>query len=485
MQSFKIYILLLSVFAVAGCKKYLEQEPNAQTPIKTTEDLEAIVNNARFFALDGVNYFLGNVTDHTELPSDWSDLGQDIFFYTFSKDAIAGNQNERSYSNTYRQIFIANVVLTYVDRVEGDAALKAELKADGHFIRAYAYWYLANAYCLPYAKGKTESEPGMTLKSTTDYEEPLQRATLKQTYDFILADLNEAMETSREDVDPKKPWRVSKKAVAAVLSRVHLTMGNYEEALSYANTALGSTRAQLVDYRTIKASPSPGIYTNPRDTLKYSELKDWREEKWLYWEEFYLPRMSQVFGSVPSPALLSLYDQQNDLRFKWFMIPKFNRVNNSSNDYYGYVAFQSPTSTFAPTGPTVGEMLLNKAEVLARKGDLQGAMAAVNTLRTKRLNTAAPLSATDRNDAVKKVIEERRREMPFSMRWYDIRRFSVNDDPTDDVTVSHTYWKVTGTTIDRTATLTYTLAPGSRQWALPIPDVAVTNSKGATRPNEY
>ena len=481
MKFFTLYISLLVCITISGCKKYLEEEPARQASIKTADQLETLVNNATFFAQDNVNLFLGNCTDHTELPSDWR-IDNDIFYYTFNIDQIAANLNERTYSGMYRQIFNANVVLTYAGEVDGDADLKEELKADAHFIRAYCYWFLANTYCMPYAQGKNEQEPGMTLKKSTDYEEPLQRSTLQQTYDLILADLTEAMKIAREDVDPKMPWRVSKKAVEALLSRIHLFMGNYDEALTHTNNALASTTAQLVDFHTIKAG-NPGIYTNPRDTLKYSELNDWRADKWLYWKEFYITRVSQVTSPVPSQGLLSLYDQNNDLRFKWFMIPKYNRVNGSTIPYYGYFFFNS--GSYIPTGPTVAEMLLNKAEILARKGDVAGAMDAVNILRAKRMNTAAPLSATDTDDAIKKVLDERRRELPFSFRWFDIRRFSVNNYPADDVTVSRTYWNVTGNTVDRTATQVYTIPSGSRMWTLPVPNLEIAQSKGVIQQNQY
>jgi hypothetical protein len=133
MKLFTLFILLLSFAIISGCKKYLEEEPARQSSIKTAEQLETLVNNATFFAQDQVNWFLGNLTDHTELPSDWP-YNDDIFNYTFHTEAIAANLNERTYSGMYRQIFNANVVLTYADEVEGDEALKKELKADAHFI---------------------------------------------------------------------------------------------------------------------------------------------------------------------------------------------------------------------------------------------------------------------------------------------------------------------------------------------------------------
>jgi hypothetical protein len=112
-------------------------------------------------------------------------------------------------------------------------------------------------------------------------------------------------------------------------------------------------------------------------------------------------------------------------------------------------------------------------------------MTAVNTLRLKRLINNDPLTASDKDDAINKVLEERRREMPFAMRWFDIRRFSVNDYPGDDVTVNHTFFKVGIGVVDTTTTVNYTLSPGSKRYAVPINGVEMDASQGQIIQNNY
>ncbi|ULT26833.1 RagB/SusD family nutrient uptake outer membrane protein [Sphingobacterium sp. E70] len=75
--------------------------------------------------------------------------------------------------------------------MSGDEASRRRVKADAHFIRAMSYWILVNNYCAPYAAANMNSL-GLPLKRTVDYEESLKRASLKETYDFILADIEEA-----------------------------------------------------------------------------------------------------------------------------------------------------------------------------------------------------------------------------------------------------------------------------------------------------
>jgi starch-binding outer membrane protein, SusD/RagB family len=501
MKILKLLILITIFLGFTGCEKFLAEEPLKQTSIQTADQLEALINNAQQFAYDGTpgiggqNGSAGYSTDDTEIPlQDFRNYPSgkwtidNLYFYTFKTDEIIGLSSDNVWNGEYKKIFTANLILESLSKVTGTDSVKNELRADAHFIRAYAYWVLVNHFCLPYKNDiKDVAGLGLPLKQTTNYEESFTRATLKETYDFIEADIAEAKKTIRDDVDLTKPWRVSKKAVEAFQSRFYLFLGNYDESLIHTNNALASANAVLVDFHTIVAG-TPANYTSPTATLAYSELNDWQANKHLYWKEFYYPHYSYQSSQwlLPSTALRSLYDQSNDLRFKWFMIPNSNRrftILSNPPGLYRYTVFFD--GRYIPTGPTVAEMLLNKAEISARKGDVAGAMTAINTLRAKRMNTAAPLTATDQADAILKVLEERRRELPFSFRWYDIRRFSVNDYPADDVTVTHTFFKVNVGSVDTTVTQNYTLAPGSKRYAVPINGVEIMASKNEITQNQY
>jgi hypothetical protein len=113
-------------------------------------------------------------------------------YYTFDiNNNIVGAASDGFWNGEYSKIFTANVILANVDNVTGSQAQKNSIKANAYFIRAYSYWNLANYYCLPYATGNMQSQ-GLPLKKTTIYTESLQRATLQQTYDFILSDITAA-----------------------------------------------------------------------------------------------------------------------------------------------------------------------------------------------------------------------------------------------------------------------------------------------------
>ncbi|MDN5287770.1 MAG: RagB/SusD family nutrient uptake outer membrane protein, partial [Mucilaginibacter sp.] len=118
-------------------------------------------------------------------------------------------------------------------------------------------------------------------------------------------------------------------------------------------------------------------------------------------------------------------------------------------------------------------------------GDFATAMTTVNLLRAKRLKTYVALTAIDKATALTQVLQERRRELPFSFRWWDIRRFSVNDDPSDDVVVTHTFFKMGVGTVDLTSTQTYTLPLKSTRYMVPINAVEISASQGQIEQNKY
>ncbi len=492
MKLIKIYILLITVLSFSACKKFLEEEPRKQASIKTVDQLEALLNNANLATTDEDDVSEAYSTDNAEITPDLykNNISRfqidPFYYYTFQTDLLASALSlDALWNGEYAKIFKANLVLYYVDAVTGDETKKAAVRADAHFMRAYSYWVLANHYCNHYKPGVNDNDPGLPLKTTIDYEEPLSRSTLKAVYDLIMADIVEAQKTPFNDVQDRLRWRLSKKTISAFLSRVYLFQGDYTKCIQYADEALGSQTVQLVDFKTILSAP-PENYTNPTATLNYSELNNWTNSKYLYWKELYYTRFTTTRSQwrVPSPSLIALYDQSNDLRYKHFIIPnggrRFNVVTPAS---YRYTMFD--VGLAIPSAPTIAEVLLNKAEAQARKNEIANAIQTVNILRAKRMNTVAPLTAVTQDEAIKAVLDERRREMPFVTRWYDIRRFAANDYAADDVTVTHNFFKISFGIVDVNSPQVYTLPVGSKRYAIPINGVEINASRGQIEQNQY
>ncbi|HEY8388795.1 MAG TPA: RagB/SusD family nutrient uptake outer membrane protein [Parasegetibacter sp.] len=487
-SKFSFSLILLAGF---GCKTFLSEEPVKQTSIKTVEQLQALVDNAGVAAhYQETNYTAGYSTDDTEITREEYAPNSARFnvtylnFYVWKVDEIVAAASDALWTAEWRKILVANTILDNLDNVTGSAEEKALVKADAHFRRAYSHWVLANYYCQPYSEANLNSM-GLPIKRSSSAEESLERGTLKEVYDFILEDLNEAMKVTRTDVNMLYPWRVTKKTVDAMLSRYYLFTGDYQKALDHANSALGSTTVKLMDYKTIVAG-APINYTNPAATVEVPEQYSWAASQFLFWPEFYYPVFTYIATQwyVPSANLRSLYEGQNDLRYKWWFVENGGRrFSVVTPEMFRYTIFND--GRFLPSGLTRAEMLLNKAEALARLNKPAEAMQAVNELRAQRFTTPTNLTAANKDEAITKVLQERRREMPFAFRWLDIRRFSVNDYPGDDVTITREFYKIENNVVDLNTPMTYTLPVGSKRYAVPINGVDIGASNGAIQQNQY
>ena len=501
--------VVLSILFLSSCAKvnnFLDEAPSKTTSlvVTTTAQLDALLNTYNSFYSEGNRTAIYSSDDYVltkalydARPGTFSSMAT-IEFMLWDIPFLPDDTREVFWSGEYRKIFTANMVLDYLDDVKGTEAEKAILKADAHFIRAYSYWVLANTYCLPYTDA-TKNDQGLPIKLTTSFEEPFARQPLSKAYELIEADLVEALKTT-VTLQTAKPrhWRASKAAVNGFAARYYLNRLNYQKAIDHSNAALAEYNV-LVDYNTEMRFGVPQTLTlnsgTPQQssfTIQYPYTHNNQIDftDMLGWKEFLYFRMlnHESWWYIPSQELINLYDEPHDLRFKYHFVEGYSYdrgMTKPSYDYPGYVFFFKDR---IPSGPTVAEMFLIKAEAMARTNDLAGAMTALNTLRAKRMTPGAwvNLTAATKDDAIKKVIDERRREIPFVQRWFDIRRYNNNEDPNDDVTLSKTFYPYTNSAVLNTQpVITYTLQKNSRRYAAPLPRTEIISSNGEIVQNNY
>ena len=142
---------------------------------------------------------------------------------------------------------------------------------------------------------------------------------------------------------------------------------------------------------------------------------------------------------------------------------------------------------FLGASPTIAEMYLTKAEALARQGSWNEAMNVIQTLRVSRFMEGSDfsLSATSQSEALTEILKERRRELPFVMRWYDIRRFAYNETPEDDVELRRTFYTIENGEVDFNTTKEYILSVKSNRYAQPILTQEIQRSRGQIQQNQY
>lgn len=441
MQKHLKYFLLIGCLAIiaGSCKKgWLDAKPDKKIVAPSTlEDYQAVLDNTN--EVFNVNQpGLGEIGsgDFYLLDNNWSSLytNTEKNAYTWAKDIYEGETYAQDWPAPYQQVFNADVVLEGLANIPEDASNKAErdaIKGSSLFYRAYAFYVLAQEFAKPYDKSSAATDPGIPLRLSSDVTIKSVRATVEQTYNQIIGDLKASIGLLQ--VTPKYKTRPSKPGAYAMLARTCLSMNDYANALLYADSCLQLSDT-LIDFDLL-------------DTTTYYPIPP------LNVEDLFNSTMINYFIFDPSNLIVDslLYQSYdtNDLRRRVYF-----------KDNGGHTSFRgSYSGNLLFGGLATDEVYLIRAECYARAGNAPAAMQDLNHLLKARWDSSfTPLAASDADDALRKVLTERRKELVFrGLRWTDLRR--LNMDPRFADTLTRV---VNGQT--------YTLLPGSQHYVLPIPD---------------
>ena len=193
---------------------------------------------------------------------------------TFSNGLItsADGDIESMFAGCYSRIATANYLIDKAATMASSESFTSEdkviinrYKAEGHFLRAYCYFFLADHYSEPYAEVDASKEgTGAMLVTkynpTGDITQYPSRSSLEATYTLIQNDLQAAYDGLKEfettdpsNVAPNAIY-LSSYAVAAMQARVALVKGDYATAFAKAKEVIGSgvyTLATLDNYASM------------------------------------------------------------------------------------------------------------------------------------------------------------------------------------------------------------------------------------------
>lgn len=437
-------MLLLGGLALASsCSKYTDIKTQGSLIPSAIDNYRYILNSTSTFE------YGGKMTDWAAADVAITDSAQqatiegysDYFFirnaYLWKSPVIElVTSHDPDWDNYYGRIFNCNIVTNEVPNSTGGTdSAKAELIAEALTHRADAYINLVNEYAKPYNSATASSDLGVPLVLTQDLSQKLNRVSVATIYNQIESDLKKAVLSL--PVASAYNTLPDKAAAYSLLARFYLLKSEYDNAGLYADSAL-ALQNTLNDLGTITTMP----YRKSDPEIIFGKIAGQ-----MYYYSPYILRLSD--------DMLNLLGT-SDMRYQLFTRDAATYLGSS---YTGrYFSREQITFEARNIGTSVPEMMLIKAEVLARAGNTSAAMDEVNLLRQKRFKAAdyVALTATDKNDAIVKVIEERRREfMCRLLPWMDQRR--LKDDPLFSKTYTRTWQGQT-----------YTLEPSSNRYVFPI-----------------
>lgn len=451
----KKYLIVLVAFIAlfTSCDNYVDIKTEGKLIPEETVNFRYLLNNSLVF-----NKYYGLVdvaSDDITMRDDHATLYQSRYtssfyrpylqVYKWADSIYYTGESDAQMELMYTSLYYSNVVIADVmDSNNGTYEEKLQLKGEAQVHRAFAFLNLVTIFGKAYDDSTSSTDLGIPIFTTPTVNEKIERATVKKVYETIISDLTDATNSGLIDVSTGRNMVYPSKASAyALLARTYLYMGNYTEALKYSELtlALKSTLLNLEDYIDTSDGSFPKSYEDP---------------------ELILSKQTTTYAG--SPLFLSMSDElinsfdTKDLRYQKYTRPVSTFTYGSLTEGRA-LCKEVLTGESRNAGPTVPEMMLIKAECLARANNASAAMEVINTLRKARFKASEyyDLTATDATDALDKVLAERRRELMGTggFRWADLKR--LNKESRYAKTISHKF-----------LTDTYTIAPGGNRYQFPF-----------------
>lgn len=365
--------------------------------------------------------------------------------YVWAEDIYAGDTGQ-DWIYGYMLIGSTNIVLdglNSIERTNSNAVDYDRVKSSALFLRSFMYYALSQIYCKPYSLVNI-SEPGLILRKSSDVNINYNRSTVGETYDKIISDLLLVLDIGGLPSNPTHQMRPSEAAANALLAKVYLSMENYDQSLEYSKRSLEQFNS-LLDYNS--------SLVNPNSTYRFPAYPNNPEILFFARQNLYptVSAQSNTPGYVDT-ILYESYDD-NDLRKSLYYV----------NTGDGIVRFRGSYSAAANNfaGIATNEILLIYAESSVRTGNISDAYLALNTLLEYRYmnGTYISIEISDPEELLTLILEERRKELPFTgqLRWEDLRR--LNSDS-----------RFSKTLVRSINGITYQLTPNDNKYVFPIPD---------------
>lgn len=462
-------ILFASALLVfTSCNDFLDVQPKGETIPTTYADYNSIISDP--ILCKGSETYLCYLTDDIrfsdgDVKSNFSsrnDLTKNLYSFAHGPVLNSG-QDDKLWKNSYYRIYVLNAVINNImNTTDETEEKKIQLKSQALAGRAYEYLTLVAAFSPTYDSSSADRDYGVPIILSEDINNMnYNRNSVREVYLQIEKDLLYAYDHLGET--STTTFRPTKFAAAGLLSRMYLRMGNYTNALKYANIVLASN-SEVIDLKLYSGKMRNGIPNDGIGIVLASDMKTPFPDGDKNIENIYTRFQPESFTNHHD-----IYASQDLLKVFEDNLPTgavdMRRQLYYRNDKWGSYIFPGLTMWgprfYLNMAITTSETLLTAAECYARMGDrtsLNKAAEIYNKFRNNRIKGNIDTTFTDSLDALTKILSERRKEFAFvgEIRLVDLKR--LNKDPRFAKTVTHI---ADGNT--------WTIEPNDLRYILPLP----------------
>lgn len=356
----------------------------------------------------------------------YTQFSSDPLYLVFTREHFADMENSSYFwFIAYRMMLGTNLIIENAE--EGKDAFTDQIIGENYYLRAQTSFDLLKFFAKSYNEGV--DNPGIVIRNSLDVPSITPRSTVGQSYDQVVSDLLKAEELMSDD-ESRGVEFASKLAAQALLSRVYLFMGDYENSIIYSNKVinnsvgvrLASNDEYLDNFANTQNSPE-SIFI-----IKFTQV-DHRAKNGsigsMYFDDGNNTGWGEVFASETYRDLVG--SNVEDIRNDFIVSTGGFTLSGYPIHYVNKFSGQDGiVNLCSPQYLRLSEMYLNRAESYAQNGNKTGAIADVNEIRVRaglsgdQLYNADELSEDEVLDV---VLQERRLELAFEgHRVFDLRR---------------------------------------------------------------
>jgi tetratricopeptide (TPR) repeat protein len=323
------------------------------------------------------------------------------------------------WSQANKVIFSANQIIEKIE--DGESPTLDQLKGENLFLRAMVHFDLVKFFGRPYPQNQGNN-PGVPIRKSASDEKYPARNTVKEVYDFVIADLEKAAALMTEQ---KTSSYASREVAYALLSRIYLYKEDNEKAIEYANLVINSNRYTLLPTDQYKTYFRQIPDSNPETIFAIRHTLIDNKNKGSIGSQYYTDGVSgwgQMYASLDYMRLLNKYPEDArhsfiELQLAANGVDTLKRGNVPKFFVNKHVMQEGVINLSSPVMLRLAEMYLNRAEANAKLGNDDLAIDDVNVIRDRAgLSGTALYTVSDLKghaSVLDVVLEERRLELAF------------------------------------------------------------------------
>ncbi|MBB5438137.1 hypothetical protein HDC92_001812 [Pedobacter sp. AK017] len=417
----KIKIISIITFAaissLLSCKKFIANDPpkNSLVPASVFQNPDlataALLGIYQQMATSGFSSNdASSISTVCGLTADEFIGHSPVLQIAYQNLIIPENQTITGiWTGIYTRLYDANALLEGLNSANAIATpIKSQLQGEAYFIRAFCYYYLVNLY----------GDVPLILTANYKANSSSPKIPADKIYTQILADLQMAANLLGENYPKNERVRANKAATQALLARVYLYLGDWENAEKYSTLVINRSS-------TYKLLALDAIF------LKSSQESIWQL---MPNPNANSPASFLIIPGTAAPSQASLrsdfatqaFETGDQRKTAWVK----SMMANGVTYYYPYkyravIAANTPVTEYTMV-LRLAEQVLIRAEARARQNKLSDAIDDLDLIRNRATlplikNTSPGISQNDLLDA---ITRERRVELfgEWGDRWFTLKR---------------------------------------------------------------